>query len=387
MKIALYYPWIYLKGGIEKVILETIKRSRHEWVIFTNHYCPETTFTEFADFKINEFKKVPVDRGFFSVFKAALTVYKQKINLDVYDILFVHSDGVGDFITFRNHAKPALCFCHTPLRIFFDPYYRQGYLKGKSFLKRVLLKLFSLPFKFIDRLAWKNYGHVFVNSREVLGRVVKGGLASEQKIQVLHPGIDFFGMRPSFVYNKYFLVPGRIMWTKNIELAINAFIEFCKSPGADKEFKLVVAGSVHPKNKDYLQKLQELSKREEARIIFKVNISDQEYYQLYDKSYAVLFTAFNEDWGIIPLEAMTFAKPVIAVNRGGPKESVRDNENGFLVSASPVEFAAKMLKLASDEQLVRRMGEAGRANAMVYDWGEFVKTIDDYIDTVVKTNN
>jgi hypothetical protein len=38
MKMALYYPWIYLKSGVERTILETIKRSEYEYTIFTNHY-------------------------------------------------------------------------------------------------------------------------------------------------------------------------------------------------------------------------------------------------------------------------------------------------------------------------------------------------------------
>ncbi len=49
MKIAAYYPWIYLKGGAERALLETVTRSRHEWTLYTNHFEPEATFPEFSD--------------------------------------------------------------------------------------------------------------------------------------------------------------------------------------------------------------------------------------------------------------------------------------------------------------------------------------------------
>jgi hypothetical protein len=43
MKVALYYPWVYLTSGAERTILELTGRSRHEWTIFTNRFEPENT--------------------------------------------------------------------------------------------------------------------------------------------------------------------------------------------------------------------------------------------------------------------------------------------------------------------------------------------------------
>ena len=52
MKLALYHPWIYLHGGIERTILELVRRSQHEWIIFVGHYDPEGTFPGFADLDV-----------------------------------------------------------------------------------------------------------------------------------------------------------------------------------------------------------------------------------------------------------------------------------------------------------------------------------------------
>jgi len=131
MRIALYYPWIYVKGGVGRTILEIKKRSRHEWTIFTSHFNRETSYPEFNDFEVIELKRVPVRRTYFAVLKAGITIFFQKIDLKNFDYLWVHSEGLGDFITFRNHQKPIVCFCHTPLKIIHDPFLRKENLYKK----------------------------------------------------------------------------------------------------------------------------------------------------------------------------------------------------------------------------------------------------------------
>ena len=53
---------------------------------------------------------------------------------------------------------------------------------------------------------------------------------------------------------------------------------------------------------------------------------------LYSNCTAVLYPPINEDYGLVPLEAMASYKPVIAVNEGGIKETVEDGKTGMLVN-------------------------------------------------------
>lgn len=383
MKIALFYPWVYLKGGIEKVIIETIKRSRHEWVIFTNHYSPDTTFPEFSNIKIVTLKDVPVTRDFLSVIWAGFVVLCQKLPLTGYDLLFVHSDGVGDFITFRNNSKPIISFCHTPLRVFFDKHYLNVYLAhNKSLARKIILKIVKLPFSMMIKYVCRKYKVVLVNSNEVRSRIVENNLVDPHKINIVHPGVDYDSVKPNFVYEKYFLVPGRITWTKNLELAIEAFKEFKKQYTGLSKFKMVIAGSLHSKSNDYLDKIKTMAKDTEGLIEFKINPTHEEYDKLYENCYSVLFTPLNEDWGIVPLEAMMYAKPVIAVDSGGPKESIINGKNGFLCVAIPKVFSDKMILLAEDETKARAMGKYGRDFVKRFDWCKFVDVIDNFIDTI-----
>jgi len=68
-----------------------------------------------------------------------------------------------------------------------------------------------------------------------------------------------------------------------------------------------------------------------------------------------------ETFGMLNLEAMEFAKPVVATSFGGCKEVIRDGENGFTVNPFHVEdLAERIAMLLRDDDLRRRMGARGR---------------------------
>ncbi|KAJ8543006.1 hypothetical protein K7X08_005529 [Anisodus acutangulus] len=55
----------------------------------------------------------------------------------------------------------------------------------------------------------------------------------------------------------------------------------------------------------------------------------------------------DEHFGIVPLEAMSSYKPVIACNSGGPVETVKNGVTGFLCDPNPQEFSLAMAKFGS----------------------------------------
>ncbi|MHB1464009.1 MAG: glycosyltransferase [Thermoleophilia bacterium] len=380
MKVAIYYPWIYLRSGVERMMLELVRRSEHDWTIFTSHYYPEQTFPEFRELPIVELSNVSVSRGYAAVSAAAVTILRQKIDLSDYDALVVSSEGLGDFITFRNHSVPVICYCHTPLKVIHDRFVRRKYLNGNRRMK-VPFIIFSEIFKFFDRLAWKHYQYVFCNSEEVRGRVMKAGLAPAEKVEVLRPGLDMSRMQPTWKFQKYFVVVGRIKWWKNVELAIESFREFKRRHPEFDDFKLWITGQVEKGSEAYLAMLADIA-GDAGDVIFKRDPTEAELLDAYRSSYCLLFPSLNEDWGMTPLEAMGFGKPVIAVNQGGPKESVVDGVTGYLVSPEPSAFAGAMARLAGDPELTRGLGEAAAARVQIYDWSHFVERFDSYLESL-----
>lgn len=77
---------------------------------------------------------------------------------------------------------------------------------------------------------------------------------------------------------------------------------------------------------------------------------------------ACQFSRWEEAFGHVIAEAMAFGKPVVATRVGGIPEIVRDGVTGFLIERGDVKAAAdRVLRLAADPQLCRRLGAQGRS--------------------------
>ncbi len=378
LKVALYYPWVYLYGGPERTISELLKRTRHDWTIFTNRYEPENTFPDLKQARIVEMPQVSVKRTFTQALRAALQIARQDLPWDGERVLFVFCEGLGDLVAMRRQPVPLACLCFTPLRIAFDPHYRDRYLQQNSgrWWREPFVKAASVAFRLADGFLWRRYRKVIAISSEVKQRIAAHGLYPSGQIDLAYPGVDIARLTPSGASGTDFFIPGRIMWTKNLELAIDAFLLLRKRRPEFSHFTLTMAGFVDRKSEVYLKQLQERAAGCDA-IRFLVSPSDDELFGLLDRCYAVLYPPFNEDWGLAPIEAMAMRKPVIATHRGGPAESIVDGQTGYLVPPTPEAFADKMELLAGDPALVRRLGEAARERAKEFDWAEFARRIDD----------
>lgn len=83
----------------------------------------------------------------------------------------------------------------------------------------------------------------------------------------------------------------------------------------------------------------------------------------------VIYTTIgNEPFGLVPVEAMASGVPAIVTSSGGLLEGVIDGKTGFIIDKDeqniPVQLAASVTKLFSDEELAREMGLAGRRRAV-----------------------
>ncbi len=383
MRVAIYYPWVYLTSGAERTLVELTGRSRHQWTILTNRFEPDATFPEFNRRHIVELPRVSVTRTVRHAASAALRLLCQKLPLDGYDALVVLCEGLGDLAVLRSRPTPAICVCLTPLRAVFDPAYRERAFGARGWAGRVALSAASAGFAALDRLAWRRYARVFCISEEVRQRALRGRLAPAGRLEVLHVGLSFRPLAPSTIDEPFFLLPGRIMWTKNLELGLEAFFAFRRREPFDSPFRLVVAGAVDRKSEPYITRLRAMAAGR-SDVEFRVAPSDRELAALYAACRAALFPAFNEDWGLTPLEAMAFGKPVVATNRGGPRESIRHGIDGFLEEPTPAAFADRLRLLAHEPVTAARMGRTAFERAASFSWDGFVNRIDAEIDGVAR---
>jgi glycosyltransferase involved in cell wall biosynthesis len=383
LRIAVYYPWIYLTSGAERTLLEFARRSRHNVVLFTSRYDAEATYPELKELDVRVLDSVSVRRSPLRVAISGLRIVLRKLDLQGFDALVVLCEGLGDLIVLRNFRTPTFNLCLTPLRIVFDPVYRATYLAEKSFVERLLIRSLSVVFRGIDRLVWSRYRRIFPISAEVQRRIERGGLALGSKLRVLHPGVDLDAFKPSGTSERVFFVPGRIMWTKNLELAIEAFRLFRERTSEPESWRLRIAGIVDRKSEPYLEKLRSLAAGDPA-VEFRIRPSDEEMRSFYSSCFGTLFTAYNEDWGLVVIEAMASGKPCIALARGGPCEIVQHEENGLLASPTPEAFAEAMLRLTTDPALRERIVATAPRSAARFGWQRFVDELDQELEASLR---
>ena len=376
MKVAIYQPWIYLHGGLERTLLELVRRSRHEWIVYAGHYNMETTFPGFAEVDVRTLRPTSVDRAVSSVLRSALQVFFQKLPFDSdVDALVVCCDGIGDLITFRNHSLPVFNLCFTPLRAAFDPVYEKKALSARDSWQRIVYHSLKYSFRTVDRRAWRNYRNVIAISEEVKTRIVAGRLFEASRMAVAYPGIDWEPTLANVKYEPFVLMAGRIMWTKNIELAIKAFLE----ADAPAPWKLVIAGFVDKKSQVYLDALHQVANGSN-RIDFILCPPDDVMTDLYRRTSFCLFTPLNEDWGIAPLEAMVHGKPVIAVNSGGPRESIVHGRSGYLLPPVVSDWSSAITELIRNPDMVQGLGRHAHADVKRFTWDRFIAQVDDSIE-------
>ncbi len=372
MKVLFYQPWMKSKGGIERLMLEYAERSTHEVTLVT-HYLSES-FEEY-DVEVKKLTDKTVPEGFLK--RGAFTaprIISGKLDLDDYDVLLVSEAGLGSFITFRNHEKPVICYCHTPLRAAhqFHSHYREQY----GFPKNIFFSFAASVYRFLEKKAWKNFDYVFANSQNTAENIRRADLAEKAEKEVVHPGADLSRFK-SKEEEKFFFYPSRFKRYKRQDLAVKAFEKF--SEKVEEDYRLVLAG--FPDDKKYVEELRNISS---DKVEIKTDVSDSEMVDLYSRCTAVLFTAKNEDWGIVPVEAMASGKPVVAVDEGGPSESVENWDTGFLVESEPEEIGSKMSELVGNTKMYKDMCKNSRERAKEFTWEKFAEKMDKRINEVVE---
>jgi alpha-1,3/alpha-1,6-mannosyltransferase len=128
---------------------------------------------------------------------------------------------------------------------------------------------------------------------------------------------------------------------------------------------LVMAGGYDERvteNIEYYQELVQLASDLNVieYITFIRSFSDAQKRTLLAYSSCLLYTPDKEHFGIVPIEAMYMQCPVIAVNSGGPLETVSDKETGFLCDQNPMSFAESMKEIVKNPKSAKKLGEAGK---------------------------
>ena len=199
---------------------------------------------------------------------------------------------------------------------------------------------------------------VFVENRWMERHVA--ALRGDQRVIFAPPGIDTGYYCPdSHVLRAHVLFVGRIDDPrKNVELLLQAYTR-CLPHLRGELPRLVLAGYSGPtaKLKGTIATLG-ISHLVDVRL----RVTPEDLRQLYRSARVFALPSNEEGLGVVLIEALACATPVVSTDCGGPSTVVEHGVNGLLVPVGNVEaFALALETLLNDRDAAARMGETGRA--------------------------
>lgn len=307
MKVAIVHYWFITRRGGEKVV-ESILKLYPQADIYTLFYDKENYGDYLSNHKVYTSKyNTPFFRKhyqkIFPLYPKAVDSLELNKN---YDLIISSESGPVKGIKIKNKAIHA-CYIHSPMRYCWG--YTKEYLRAINPLLRPFANFFFNKLKKWDYKTIDNVNLYIANSKNVAKRVKK--YYDKEAIVIYPPIATSLFEKEIKINNKkdFFLSFGAITPYKRIDLLVDCFNE--------REEKLIIIGNGSEKAK--------LQNKANENIVFKGFLEEEELSQYIKNSKALLFPG-EEDFGMIPLEVMSYGVPVIAYAKGGALETVVENK-------------------------------------------------------------
>lgn len=211
-------------------------------------------------------------------------------------------------------------------------------------------------------LSPKRIQRFFAISRVVAER--RGYFPPDVPVGVLPPPSRLTGFRDTGA--KHLFTTSRLDGPKRLGLLIQAM----RLAKARVPLKIAGTGPEEPR-------LRALAAGDD-RIEFLGFVSDDALLELYGDALGVPFVPYEEDYGLVTIEAMMSRKPVITcVDSGGPLEFVVDGETGFVAGSHPNDVADRIDRLAGDPERAASMGRRGYDRVQGITWETTVRALLD----------
>ncbi len=307
-KVALVHFWLVGMRGGEKV-LEALCRMYPQADIFT-HVCDKDKISPFLQERniyTTFIQKLPSATKHYQKYLPLMPLALEQLDLRDYDLVISSESGPAKGVLTHSDCTH-VCYCHSPMRYLWDLY--QDYLQSSSWPVRTAMRYFFHHLRLWDALSANRVDHFVANSKTVARRIRKHW---RREASVVFPPIIASEFQVSVKPREdFYLCVGQLVDYKRVDIAINA----CKRLGR----KLLIVGEG-----EAYKKWKTLSGQ---NIEFLGRIPSSQIRTLYATCAALLFPG-EEDFGLVPVEAMASGTPIIAYGRGGATESVIANKTGL----------------------------------------------------------
>ena len=337
MRVAVVHDWLYVLGGAERV-LRSILRCYPDADLFTlfDVLPPESrAWIGYEQSRTSFLSRAPGIAKRHRHYLPLMPLAIEQLDLGGYDLVISSSYAVAKGVL-TGPDQVHVAYVHSPMRYAWDlqhQYLREsGLTRGiKGMLARILLHRMRL---WDSRTAHGVDAYV-ANSAFIARRIRK---AYGREAAVIYPPVDVPSAPPAWVKENHFLVASRLVPYKNVRAVVEAFTLL-------PDQRLIVAGA-GPE----LARLQALAG---PNVSFAGFVPDAELRRLMGTARAFVFAA-EEDFGIIPVEAQGEGTPVLALGRGGVRETVVTEGPGrtgmFFDEADPAQIAACVSAFVAQER-------------------------------------
>ncbi len=326
MRVALVHEWLTSIAGSERVLL-TLHDMYPEAPIYTSVFAPEQ-FPQLKDGDVRPsfMQRIPWARTRHQAFPYLRTVAFERFDLNEYDVVITSGHAESKGVITRPETLH-ICYCYTPIRYYWSGY--QHYLANPRYgalnpLVRAVMPYMTNYLRVWDRCAADRVDLFVAISEHVARRIWK---YYRRDAEVIYPPVNTSWLSISPTVDDYFLLAGRLIPYKRADIVVEAFNRLglpLKVAGTGSEFDALRAAAG-------------------PNIEFLGRVSDAELAELYSRCQALVFPQ-EEDFGIVPLEAMAAGRPVIAYRAGGALETVVEGETGVFFDRQDAESLMEAVK-------------------------------------------
>ncbi|MBU2523674.1 glycosyltransferase [Patescibacteria group bacterium] len=340
MKIAIVADWLTNFAGAEQVVL-SIHKMFPEAPIYTSVF-NEKKMPQFKDAEIKTtfLQKIPYLNKRHQLLLKWMPLAFETLDLSEYDVVISSSHACSKGVITKPQTLH-VSYCHTPMRSAWDNYHE--YIKKYNInpiIKKLIPRLMT-NIRIWDRLAADRVDYFIANSNYIKNRIKK---YYRRDSAVIYPPVDTdkpARNTPPNSEKDYYLAVGRIVPNKNMDLLVEAFNK------SKKNLHIIGSGV----------DLKRLSKKANKNIKFLGYINDNNLEQEYTGCRAFIMPQI-EDFGIAPVEAMAYGKPVIAFAAGGSLETVIEHRTGIFFKEQTIksllEAIKRFEKMTFSPELIRR---------------------------------
>lgn len=358
MKVALVHDYLNQMGGAERVVM-AFHEIFPEAPIYTSIYDPQRVDPAFQhmDIRTSFMQKLPLVKKHHQPFLPLYPFAMENLDLRGYDLVLSSSSAFGKGVITRPETLH-ICYCHTPMRWCwnYEEYVEREQL-GRA--ARSILPFFMTGLRIWDQTSAMRVDHFIANSPVVAERIQK---YYRREAVVIPPPVEAsrFPFDPTTQPEDYFLILGRLIPYKRVDLAIEACNRL--------QLPLVVIGGGRDE--------EPLKRMAGPTIRFLGHLSDEDVIHYYTHCRAFIFPG-EEDFGITAVEAQAAGRPVIAYRAGGSLASVVDGVTGTFFREQTVESLMKVLATFDERKF---NPQTIRNHALEFDTPRFHRRIQQFIE-------